>query len=104
MIGSENGRVQIICIRAGMKEIDDGANLGSTIADAPPTVETAARRFSFTGAAKELNQTPGWIKHRLNMLKSAARPEAVLRILHPQPLHRFDARTRGRSPVREAQA
>jgi hypothetical protein len=23
-----------------------------------------------------------------------------IRILHPQPLHRFDARTRGRSPVR----
>ncbi len=23
-----------------------------------------------------------------------------MRILHPQPLHRFDARTRGRSPVR----
>jgi RNA-directed DNA polymerase len=23
-----------------------------------------------------------------------------VRILHPQPLHRFDARTRGRSPVR----
>jgi hypothetical protein len=23
-----------------------------------------------------------------------------IRVLHPQPLHRFDARTRGRSPVR----
>jgi hypothetical protein len=23
-----------------------------------------------------------------------------IKILHPQPLHRFDARTRGRSPVR----
>src|SRR5215510_14684423 len=59
MIGSENDRVQIICIRTGMNEIDGGANLRSTIADRPRAFETAARRFSFTGAAKELNQPPG---------------------------------------------
>jgi hypothetical protein len=71
MIGSENGRAQIICIRAGMKEIDDGSNLGSPSLTPRPTIETAARRF---------NQSDiGMDYHRWNMLKSAARLEAVLR-------------------------
>src|SRR5215813_8314362 len=54
MIGSENGRVQIICIRTGMKEIDGGgANLRSTIADRPLAFETAGWPAGLTSLVQE---------------------------------------------------
>src|SRR5215472_2161995 len=53
MIGSENDRVQIICIRTGMKEIDGGANLRSTIADRPLAFETAGWPAGLTSLVQE---------------------------------------------------
>src|SRR5262245_47993638 len=52
MIGSENGRVQIICIRTRMKEIDDASRLGLTIADRLRAIETSVRTLNFTGAVE----------------------------------------------------
>jgi RNA-directed DNA polymerase len=38
--------------------------------------------------------------HRWRQQNATNRFFPPIKILHPQPLHRFDARTRGRSPVR----
>ena len=48
MIGTENGRIQIIYIRTGMKEIDNG----SPSLAALRALETAVRALSFTAAVE----------------------------------------------------
>src|SRR5262249_43011496 len=76
MIGSENDRVQIICIRTGMKEIDGGGNLRSTIAD---------RRLAF--------ETSGWPAGLTSLVQESRRDRRNLRPSSHTPLPTFARRT-----------
>jgi hypothetical protein len=45
MIGPGKGRLQTICVLAGMKDFNDGPSLGSTVLTALRAFETAALTF-----------------------------------------------------------